>query len=68
MIVVSAFVVHSGWHWMTDRAAVLGRYDVNWSAAAWRAVTWDGAGRGEVSPDVEAGLADSSGCLLRRCL
>jgi hypothetical protein len=35
-IVVSALVAHSGWHWMNERAAALGRYGVNWSSLAWR--------------------------------
>lgn len=36
VIVVSALVAHSAWHWMTDRAVALGRYDVTWSSVAWR--------------------------------
>jgi hypothetical protein len=32
-IIISALIAHAGWHWMTDRAAALGRYDPEWSAA-----------------------------------
>ena len=28
VIVASALVAHSGWHWMTERAAVLGEYRI----------------------------------------
>ena len=30
VIVASALVAHSGWHWMTDRLAVLSAYRVSW--------------------------------------
>jgi hypothetical protein len=33
IIVISALIVHSGWHWMTDRATELGRYNPNSSVA-----------------------------------
>lgn len=32
VIIVSAFVAHSGWHWMTARASDLLQYDVRWPA------------------------------------
>ena len=32
MIVVSALVAHTGWHWMTDRFALLRRYPLAWPA------------------------------------
>ena len=31
-IIVSALIAHSAWHWMLDRAAVLGQYRVHWPA------------------------------------
>jgi hypothetical protein len=31
-ITLSALVAHTGWHWMTDRAAVLSQYDMVWPA------------------------------------
>lgn len=30
IVVLSALVAHSGWHWMTERAAVLAEYRVGW--------------------------------------
>lgn len=39
VIVVSAVVAHTSLHWLTDRAELLVRYDVNWTAVAiWSAV------------------------------
>lgn len=39
VIVVSALVAHTALHWLTDRAALLVRYDVNWTAVSlWTAV------------------------------
>jgi hypothetical protein len=32
MIVLSALVAHTGWHWMADRASVLRQYQVHWPA------------------------------------
>jgi hypothetical protein len=32
-IVASALIAHSGWHWMAERADLLGRYDPQWSTA-----------------------------------
>ncbi len=32
VIVLSALVAHTGWHWMTDRVAVLRQYQVRWPA------------------------------------
>ncbi|MEE2993181.1 MAG: HupE/UreJ family protein [Gemmatimonadota bacterium] len=29
-IILSVLVAHTGWHWMTDRAAVLSQYDMVW--------------------------------------
>jgi HupE / UreJ protein len=29
-IIVSAFIAHSGWHWMTDRGSQLGRFRFAW--------------------------------------
>ena len=29
-IVVSALIAHTGWHWMTDRFALLRRYQFEW--------------------------------------
>jgi hypothetical protein len=31
-IILSALLAHSGWHWMSDRAAAFAQYDVSWSA------------------------------------
>lgn len=31
-IILSAFVAHTAWHWMLDRAAVLGQYRFQWPA------------------------------------
>jgi hypothetical protein len=31
-IILSALVTHTGWHWMTDRAAVLRQYEFQWPA------------------------------------
>lgn len=31
IIIVSALVAHTGWHWMTERGAKLFQYDVEWS-------------------------------------
>ncbi len=31
-IVLSALVAHTGWHWMTDRVAVLRQYQLHWPA------------------------------------
>ena len=38
-IILSAFVAHTAWHWMLDRAAALSRYHVEWPTvdAAWLA-------------------------------
>ncbi|MBL8221593.1 MAG: HupE/UreJ family protein [Bryobacterales bacterium] len=36
VIVLSAFVAHTGWHWMTERLEILGRYTFTWP-------TWDAA-------------------------
>lgn len=33
-IIVSAFVAHTSWHWLSERAEILGRYDVGWEGAA----------------------------------
>ncbi|MEO7998077.1 MAG: HupE/UreJ family protein, partial [Gemmatimonadaceae bacterium] len=30
VVVASALVAHSGWHWMTDRLSVLSEYRVSW--------------------------------------
>jgi len=39
VIVVSALVAHTALHWLTDRAELLGRYEVNWTAVAlWTAL------------------------------
>jgi hypothetical protein len=32
MIVLSALVAHTGWHWMTDRASVLRQFQFYWPA------------------------------------
>lgn len=29
-IIISALVAHTGWHWMTERAAVLGQFQFQW--------------------------------------
>jgi hypothetical protein len=31
-IILSALLAHSGWHWMSDRAAAFAQYDVSWPA------------------------------------
>ena len=31
VIVISALVVHTAWHWMLDRYTVLRKYDLNWT-------------------------------------
>jgi hypothetical protein len=31
-IILSALLAHSGWHWMSDRAAAFAQYDVPWPA------------------------------------
>ena len=31
-IILSALVAHTGWHWMTERAAILRQYHVQWPA------------------------------------
>jgi hypothetical protein len=37
-IILSALLAHSGWHWMSDRAAAFAQYDVSWPAGA--ALQW----------------------------
>jgi len=32
VILLSAILAHSGWHWMMDRVSTLRRYDVQWPA------------------------------------
>jgi hypothetical protein len=43
-IILSAFVAHTGWHWMLDRANVLGAYHFQWpaltAAVLARAMSW----------------------------
>jgi hypothetical protein len=45
-VILSALVAHTGWHWMTDRAAVLSQFQLSWAAldGAWLAsvVRWGG--------------------------
>lgn len=52
-IILSAFIAHTGWHWMLDRAAVLRQYRFEWptmnwgvlaTAAEWVTVAWIVAG------------------------
>lgn len=33
-IIVSAFVAHTSWHWLTDRAEALSRYSFDWAGLA----------------------------------
>ncbi len=35
-IILSAFIAHTGWHWMLDRGAVLRRYSFEWPALDWQ--------------------------------
>ncbi|MGH8166623.1 MAG: HupE/UreJ family protein, partial [Woeseiaceae bacterium] len=43
-IILSALLAHSGWHWMSDRAAAFAAYDVKWPAmnltTLWVAMRW----------------------------
>jgi hypothetical protein len=42
-IILSAFVAHTGWHWMLERYAVLAQYRFagpSWDEAFWAAVLW----------------------------
>jgi hypothetical protein len=32
IIILSVFVAHTAWHWMTDRVGVLLQYDLAWPA------------------------------------
>jgi len=32
VIILSAFVAHTAWHWMVDRGATLGQYEYSWPA------------------------------------
>jgi len=32
VILLSAFVAHTAWHWMLDRGSTLGQYDYSWPA------------------------------------
>lgn len=40
VIVLSALAAHASWHWMIDRGAALGRYDIDWTGIVlrWAAV------------------------------
>jgi len=33
-VILSALLAHSGWHWMSDRAAAFAQYGVSWPAAS----------------------------------
>jgi hypothetical protein len=48
-IIVSAFIAHTGWHWMVDRAADLRRFRFEWptiniallaAAMKWLTIAW----------------------------
>jgi hypothetical protein len=67
VIVVSALVAHAALHWLTDRAELLVRYDVNWTMVAVGAVAvalaltaaWFGLAKrrkpvGSLAPDSQA--------------
>lgn len=34
-IILSAFIAHTGWHWMLERWGVLAQYQVTWDASLW---------------------------------
>jgi hypothetical protein len=39
-IILSALVAHTAWHWMTDRAAVLRQFQMQWSALNLAVLVW----------------------------